>query len=248
MKTLIKAELLKLRTTPGLIISAAVIGVLTVVGTVTNIQLAGRSGAPALGTVENVNKVFSVAALSTMVALAIGIVMLAGEYRHRTIITTYLAEPRRGRVVVAKLVTAGLYGAVVGAVTFGLAVAIAVPMFAAKGVHHLPVDVVRMWWAAVLASACYGVLGVALGAVARNTVGAIVGAVIWVQAIEVGILQSSIPSLAKWLPTGAAVAVTSTGKTAAHLLPVGVAALVLVVWAGLLSTLAARFTINREVR
>ena len=81
MKNLIKVELLKLRTTPALYVCAAVIAGLTVVSVIANILLAGKNGAPPLGSVENVNKVFSVAALSTMVAMAIGIVTVAGEYQ-----------------------------------------------------------------------------------------------------------------------------------------------------------------------
>ncbi|HEY0520208.1 MAG TPA: hypothetical protein VGC84_12010 [Ilumatobacteraceae bacterium] len=247
MKNLIKVELLKLRTTPALYICAGIVGALTVVSVVANILLAGKSGAPALGTVENVNKVFSVAALSTMVALAIGIVTIAGEYRHRTILGSYLAEPRRGRVAVAKLATAGGIGAITGAAAFGMAAAVAIPMFAAKGVHHLPIDIGRMWWGATLASACFGMLGVALGSAARHTVGAIIGAIIWVQVIEVSVLQPAIPSLAKWLPTGAGVALTSSGKDTAALLAPGPAALVLLAWAGVLTFVAAKVSLNREV-
>ena len=247
MKNLIKVELLKLRTTPALYICGAIVGGLTVVSVIANILLAGKQGAPALGSLENVNKVFSVAALSTMVALAVGIVIVAGEYRHRTILSGYLAEPRRGRVVAAKLLTAGGFGAVTGAVAFGLAAAVAFPMFAAKGVHHIPIDITRMWVGAVLASACYGMLGVALGALARHTVGAIIGAIIWVQIVEVGVLQPAVPSLAKWLPTGAGVALTSSGKDASTLLSPGPAALVLVTWAAVLTVIAAKVSLNREV-
>jgi ABC-2 type transport system permease protein len=247
MKDLIKVELLKLRTTPALKICGAVVGGLTVVSVVANILLAGKNGAAPLGTPENVNKVFSVAALSTMVAMAVGIVMVAGEYRHRTIVSTYLAEPRRGRVAAAKLVTAGGIGAVTGAAAFGLAVAVAVPMLAAKGIHHLPVDVTRMWWGAALASACFGMLGVALGAATRHTVGAIIGAIIWVQVVEVAVLQPSAPSLAKWLPTGAGVALTSSGKDTASLLSPGPAAAVLLAWAGVLTLIAAKVSLSREV-
>ena len=247
MKNLIKVELLKLRTTPALYVCAAVIAGLTVVSVIANIMLAGKNGAPPLGSVENVNKVFSIAALSTMVAMAIGIVTVAGEYRYRTIVSSYLAEPRRGRVAAAKLVTAGAVGAIIGAVAFGLAVAVAVPMFAARGVHHLPIDIVRMWWGATLASLCFGMLGVALGAATRHTVGALIGAIIWVQVIEVAVLQPSVPSLAKWLPTGAGVALTSSGKDAAALLSPGAAALVLLAWAGVLTFVAAKVSLSREI-
>jgi ABC-2 type transport system permease protein len=247
MKNLVKIELLKLRTTPALYICAAVVAGLTAVSVVANIMLAGKNGAAPLGSVENVNKVFSVAALSTMIALAVGIVMVAGEYRHRTVVSTYLGEPRRGRVAIAKLMTAGGLGAVTGAGAFGLALAIAMPMLSAKGVHHLPVDVGRMWLGATVASCCFGMLGVALGSITRHTVGAIVGALIWVQVIEVAVLQPSAPSLAKWLPTGAGVALTSSGKDVAHLLSPAPAALVLVAWAAALTFVAARVSLNREV-
>jgi ABC-2 type transport system permease protein len=247
MKSLVSIEFLKLRTTRALFVSVGVAVLLTVASVISTIELAGRSGTPKLGSVDNVSKVLSVAALSTMVALAMGIICIAGEYRHRTIVGTFLGTPRRGEVLVAKLVTIALFGAVLGAAIFGLALAIAVPMYSMKGVHTLPVDVGQMWLGATLATSCFGLLGVALGALTRNIVGAIIGAIIWVQIIEVAILQPAVPSLAKWLPTGAGVAVTSTGSDAANLLAPGVAALVLVAWAAVISVVAARLTMNREV-
>ncbi len=248
MKNLIRVELLKLRTTPALYICAAVVGGLTIVSVIANVLLAGKNGGPPLGSVENVNKVFSVAALSTMVAMAIGIVTVAGEYRYRTIMTAYLAEPRRGRVAVAKLATAGALGAVTGALAFGLAVAVAVPMFAAKGVHHLPVDiasdVVGRDIGEPAASACSaspweprpGTRSVRSSAQSSGC-----------RSSRSSVLQPSIPSLAKWLPTGAGVALTSSGHDAAELLSPGPAAVVLLAWAGVLTFVAAKVSLSREV-
>jgi ABC-2 type transport system permease protein len=248
MRRLIGIEILKLRTTPALLISTGIVLLLTVASVVSNIALAGRSGAPALGTVDNVAKVLSVAAVSTVVAMTMGIIVLAGEYRSRTIMGTYLAEPRRGRVLIAKLITVSGFSAALGALTFGLALGVAKPIYAANGVHHLPVDVPRLWLGAILGTACYGLLGVALGALTRNTVGAIIGGIAWVFVIEVGILQPALPSVAKWLPTGAAVAITSGGSDASKFLAPGVAALVLLGWTVVLSGIAARFTLSRPVR
>ncbi|MDX6300230.1 MAG: type transport system permease protein [Nocardioidaceae bacterium] len=248
MRRLISIEILKLRTTPALYVSTAIVAVLTVASVISNILLAGRSGAPPLGSVDNVAKVLSVAAVSTVVAMTMGIIVLAGEYRTRTIVGTYLAEARRGRVLVAKLVTITGFSALLGALTFGLGLAVAKVLYSAKGVHHLPVDVPRLWIGAILGTACYGLLGVALGALTRNTVGAIIGGIVWVFVIEVGILQPAFPSVAKWLPTGAAVAITSGGSDAAKFLPPVAAALVLLGWTVVLSGIAARFTLSRAVR
>ena len=99
-------------------------------------------------------------------------------------------------------------GAVAGAVVFGLTVGIAIPLYAAKGVHHLPVDIGRYWLGATLATGCYALLGVAVGALVRNTVGAVIGALVWVQVVEQLLLANIFPELAKWLPTGAAVGLT----------------------------------------
>lgn len=248
MNRLISIEFLKLRTTWGVYVSLGLTVALTLVSVVTNIELAGSNGAPAVGTVDNVSKTLGVAAVTSTVMLILGILSMAGEYRHRTILGTYLAEPKRGRVIVAKLVTMGLLGAVVGAVAFGLALAEAVPLYASKGFHDLPVDIGQLWIGSILASACYGLLGVALGALTRNTVAAIVGGLVWTQIVEVLILQALVPSLAKWLPTGAAVALTSAGTNVTNLLAPTVAALVLVGWAAVLSFGAAKLTVSREVR
>jgi ABC-2 type transport system permease protein len=246
MITLARIELRKLATTPAVYVSMALTAALAVASVLSGILLAGRSGTPALGTPANVGKALSVAALASMVMLVLGVLATAGEYRHRTIISTFLAEPGRGRILVAKLTVLGGLGVVVGTVTFGLALAIATPMYSARGVTHLPVDVAGMWLGAALSSGCYALLGVALGALTRNTVGAVIGGLAWVQLIEVGLLQNVWPAVAKWLPTGAAVAVTGPGSSPSLLSP-RLAALVLTGWAIAIAATATRVSLRRDV-
>ena len=107
--------------------------------------------------------------------------------------------------------------------------------------HH------QSWLGTVLSGACYGLLGVALGALTRNTVAAIVGGLVWIQLVEVGILENAIPSVAKRLPVGAAQALT-TVETSPQSLSQGVAALVLVGWAAFLVAIATRLSTRRELR
>ncbi|MDT7572070.1 MAG: type transport system permease protein [Actinomycetota bacterium] len=247
MLTLIRIELRKLRTTPALYITLALAAALSLAGSITNVFVGGTTGADALGSTENVRKALSVAPVTSIVMLVLGILIVAGEYRHRTIMGTYLGEPARGKVLLAKLLVSGALGAVGGAVLFGIAYAVAVPLFAARGVHHLGVDVGSLWWGCILATACFGLLGCALGALTRNTVGAILGALTWVAVVELAILRPLLPSVAKWLPTGADVAVTS-GGTATDLLSPTSAAVVLCAWAAVLALIATARSQREEIR
>ena len=87
----------------------------------------------------------------------------------------------------------------------------------------------------------------ALGALTRNAIAAVLGGLAWVQIVEVGLLQHFVPALAKWLPTGAAVAITTPGQTHG-LLPWGAATVVLTGWALALALVATRVSLRRELR
>lgn len=246
MRSLLAQELHKLRTTPAAWVSLGVTLVLGIASVVTNVLVPVQAGAPAFGSAAHVNKTLSVAALSSMVMLAVGILVVAGEYRHRTVLQTYLGEPRRGRVLLAKMAMVSGLGAVAGAVVFGLAYGVAVVLYASKGVGSLGVEVAAPWLGAALSTAVFGVLGVALGALTRNTVAAVVGAVGWVLVVEAGILQSVLPELARWLPAGAGAAITLVGDAGGTLLSPATGALVLIGWAALVAGAAARFSLTRE--
>ena len=246
MKSLVAIELYKLRTTPAAWVSLAVTLLLGVVSVASNILVANPGG-PAFGSTDHVNHALSVSALTAMVMLAIGVLMMAGEFRHRTIMQSYLGQPHRSRVLLAKAMVALGVGVVLGAMTFGIAYLEAVLIYGARGVHSLPVDVTQLWLGATAATALYGLLGVAVGALTRNTVAAIVGSIAWVLVIETGILTNVIPDVVRWLPGGAALALTSTGSATSGMLTPVVAGLVLTGWALLISTVAARVSLPREV-
>ena len=94
-------------------------------------------GGPAFGSTDHVNHALSVSALTSMVMLSIGVIMVASEYR-TTIVSTFLATPQRARVLVAKLATVLGLGAVLGAVAFGLAWVEAVLMYASRACTRCP--------------------------------------------------------------------------------------------------------------
>ena len=106
-------------------------------------------------------------------------------------------------------------GAVISGLTFGLGLATIVLELSAHGFHHLPPGTGRLFADTVIAATLFGVIGVALGFITRSTVAAVVGAVGWVLFVELAILHTLAPQLAKWLITGAATRVGGTGITVA---------------------------------
>ncbi len=247
MTKLMRLEFLKLRTTPAIYVTAAATLVLSMISASTGVLIKPRSGAPPLGSPSNVQHVLSQpSAVTSMAMFILGVLVVAGEYRQRTILGTFLGEPRRLRVITAKLLAVGAIGAVMAAITYAVTSAAAISLYAGKGIHHLPVDITRIGVGTVLSAATYGLLGVAVGALTRNTVAAIIGGLIWFQVFEVAILENAVPSLAKWLPVGASQGLTSL-DTARFLPPAGAAA-VLVGWAAVLALVAARLSTRRELR
>jgi hypothetical protein len=91
-------------------------------------------------------------------------------------------------------------------------------------------------------------IGVALGALTRNTIGAIVAAVAWTLFVEQVILAAIVPGIEKWLPTGAAIGLTNApGPGPAHSLPAAAAGVVLAGYAIVMLLAASRTTIRRDV-
>lgn len=125
---------------------------------------------PGLDTAEGVGIVVGINGLLLFVPALIGTIAITGEYRHRTIGATFLAAPRRGAVLVSKLLVYGALGLAYGVLT-GMAAGLAV--VGAASVHGLPLGVSLGELALLLArlavaAMVYTVIGVAIGALARH--------------------------------------------------------------------------------
>ena len=139
-------------------------------------------------------------------------------------------------------------GAVFSAVVFGLGLGTIVLTLSAHGMHHLPAGTGRLYAGTVISSACFGMIGVALGALTRNTIGAIVAAIAWTLFIEQVILAAIVPGIEKWLPTAAAIGLTNApGPDPGRVLSPATAGLVLAGYAVALLAAASRTTMRRDV-
>ena len=94
MTSLVRIELLKLRTTPAAYARWLWRSSSPSPRSLTTILLAGQPGTAPLGSVENVSHVLSIGVVTSFSMLILGVMLSAGEDRHRTSLGTYLAEPR----------------------------------------------------------------------------------------------------------------------------------------------------------
>lgn len=243
---LARAEIRKLRTTRAVPVSfAAAIG-LAVVSVVIDALVAGKHGAPRLGSTAADYQMLKFGSVPCVVMLIVGILAAGGEFRHRTIIPAVLAAPHRGRVFAVKALVIAVTGALFGAVTFGLGLAAMAVTLSAHGAGQLPPATDRLYLGTVVATACFGMIGVALGALTRNTVGAIIAAIAWTLFVEQIILQTVLPGIEKWLPTSAAIDLTNVPGPGHTLAPV-TASLLLAGYALALLLVSVRTTIPRDI-
>jgi ABC-2 type transport system permease protein len=243
---LARAELRKLFTTRALPVSIAIATVLAIGSVIIDAMVAGQHGTPRLGTYANVYQMLKFGAITCVVMLILGILAAGSEFRHRTIIPVLLATPHRARIFAVKVVVIAGLGAVFSALVFGLGLGTIVLTLSAHGMHHLPAGVGQLYLGTVISSACFGMIGVALGALTRNTIGAIIAAIAWVLFIEQVILATIVPGIEKWLPTGAATGLTNAPGPG-HFLSPAVAGAVLTGYAIVLLVAASRTTIRRDV-
>lgn len=175
---LLYSELLKIRTAPRTTLGL-VLGLLLLIGlgsASTAYDAESSPFAPRTAS-SDVIRVISIAPVFT---LLLGILVVTWEYRHGTITQTFLATPRRERVIGAKDAVSFLGGAVLALVA--LAVALLVASF------WISLDLERGHWELaarmVFAAAVWGVFGAGLGALMQSQVGAIVTAFVWFLVAE----------------------------------------------------------------
>lgn len=171
------------------------------------------------------------ATVAGVVGIVLGVLGMAGEYRHRTLTGTLLISPRRGRVLRAKVVVHAAVGALIGVVATAVSIGAVL-----AGVHlrGVPTALSLADLAAIAIGGIVYVLlatlfGLGAGAVTGDPVTSLAGVLTLFFVIET-VLAGVAPGVARWLPgqSGSALAFPAgpdggTGLTGAHVLsqPVG---------------------------
>lgn len=227
MSTLIRSEFRKVRTTRSTL--GLLGGLLLIVGIAT---FGTERGLEDRALVSVAPELFVVvaAAIVPMFALVAGIRSVTDEFRNGSIVPTLLAAPRRGTVVVAKVVVAGATGAVFGLLGGGLAIGLGSALVLTEGgtVVGRGAELVELTAKLAAAAAATAVIGVGVGAVIRHQVAAIVGGLAWFLVVE-NLADGFVPDVAQYLPVHAITAVA--GGPMVVTIGAGLGAVVIGAWA-----------------
>jgi ABC-2 type transport system permease protein len=247
MNNLIRAELLKLRTTRTFTWSVIAALAFVPVSIALAIAKIGTPSGTSLDSAEGFRNVIAAASSGGVLVLLIGIVLMAGEFRFNTVTSTFLITPERKRVVGAKLAASSLVGLGIGVASSLLTIAIALPWLASRHVdvasHSSDIAIVLL--GGIAATAISGMVGVGIGALVTNQTLAVTVTLIWSLLIE-GMVVNFAPGLGRWLPGGAAGAMSGSA-TYSNLLPVWAAALLFAGYGVAFAAAGSRFVLRRDI-
>jgi hypothetical protein len=195
MSALLRAELLKLRTTRTFIALAG-IAILTSVLFAALTALLSEPSAD-----EVLTDVFA-SDTSSLFILILAIVGITGEWRHRTITSSLLAMPDRTRFLAAKTIAFAAAGTVLSLL---IAAAVVVVAYTILPARDLPVpeagELLGQIGRNAATAALLGALGVGIGGLVRNQPVAIVTVFVVMFALEPA-LAALVPEVARFAPLG----------------------------------------------
>lgn len=214
MRALTRAELLKLRTT-------RILG-WTLAGTLAMVLVTTIASVPSAGSTNPVVPLDDPALLARTVGVSylwpqltvalLGVLSYTQEERHGTITWTYLVEPRRRRVLVAKGGALALVSTVVAVATLAVSLVASLALIRARrGNVTLGAELWQVAGAAALVLAATGLIGI--GTLVRNQIIAVTLTLVWLTAGE-HLLIEVLPQVARWTPGGATNGLLQLGDVA----------------------------------
>ena len=198
MTRLVRAEWTKLFTTRvwiGLVLGACVMagGFAALFTGLAGVEQNGQPGVPPVGTPAYEELALATGANASVLLLILGIIGMTQEYRHKTAVPTFVvAVPFALLVLAVNVLVVMVYAGARG------------------DAPSLTGDNLRVVLSAGLVIVMFTIVGVGVGALLRNQVGAIVGALVYLYVVEplvanIGAIQAAY----KWMPGGAVQAITT---------------------------------------
>ena len=195
--------------------------------------------------------------LSRILAMVVGIVAAGSEYRYATLASSYLATPRRVRLLVGKAEALLIFGMIYGITSVAAGILVSVPFVLAHGGTFLLNEPAT--WRSIILGVCsialWTLIGMGLGILIKNMLSALVVGIIFGFLVEpivsIVFFLKSWDQLLNLMPSGATNAmleITSPVLFAGHHpTPWWLAALVFVAWCLLPALAGVLSAVRRDV-
>jgi hypothetical protein len=242
MRGQLRSELLKQRSTQAALFLFVAMAGLVALAVALHVLALGKTQ---LATNAHQLEVFQVGTRAGMLFAALaGALAITSEFRFGTIRPTFLVEPRRSPVLVAKLAIGALTGLVYGLLAEGLMATFAAIGFSLRVIPNQLTgsDYTRILLGGAAAAALWAILGVGVGALVRNQVATLVGLCAWMFLVE-SVSEGFVPNAAKLMPGGAGLSLAGNE----HKLSLGLAALLLIIYTAAAAAAGWVTTLRRDV-
>lgn len=246
MRPLLRAELIKLRTTRTFL-------ALTAVALGTSLLITSLVSSLSEPTQDSVLTDVFTADTSSLFIVILAIVGITGEWRHRTITSSLLAAPDRLKFLAAKTLAFAAGGLLLSLV---ISIVIAIVGMSILSARDLPTPELGELVGQVIrnaeVAALLGAFGLALGTLVRNQPVAIVGVLLLSLAIEPTVLALA-PEVGRFGPFSALTAsiqeipASDIGAEGTDLLSPGPALLAMLVWIGSVFAIGATLLLRRDL-
>jgi ABC-2 type transport system permease protein len=211
MTSLIRSELLKLRTARSFIILSCLgIGLITLLSLATSLfaNYSPDDPTPGLDLISNASTV-------ALFTLMLGVLSVTTEYRSGSIASTLLVEPNRVRVLAAKLIAVVAAGAAMALFTAVVALLIGEAILPGRD-YQLGLsdaEVIELIAGTTAAGGLMAALGAGIGALVRAQTGAIVGVLVYLFVVEpLLVYVFAVESLEQYVLGSALSELTGTGE------------------------------------
>ena len=211
--SLIKSELRKVlyvRANWGILLASVVISIISVVITPFIFAAGNIGGGLTLDSPQAIDAVYANAISGYIFVIILGIMLMAGEYRHGTAVATFLARPKREIVLAAKLGIAAIVGAVFMLISVWASIFAGIIVLATFDNAAAPSSgtFLNLTIAGLVSGAILAVIGVAIGALLKSQMLAIVFSLVYLFVIDPLLLVLWV-DIAKYLPGGLITAMTA---------------------------------------
>ena len=259
----LRAELVKMRSMPGVWVTFALALPLTVLVILGVLAAAGNQTGHTFWYVHTLHQRRQLLGAGyfglEILAPIMGVLCITGEYRHKTITTTLVLTPLRTRVLGAKVAVTALWSVAIALLTLVVVAAVGLPWNAALGGATSQVtDQVGAVAPGLLASAVLlGLFGLGFGTLVKNQMAAIlltIGGTLILESLLIALARAIFHYNLNWLPNGAGAALAGDiargfgggGRNGAfHLLAWWQGGLAMLAW-GLIPLFAGYFTTFRR--